>query len=177
MKRRKLYAYKAQKGAIVTKSQKKKFNYAIFGVVGVAIVLILLVTADKKQNSKLRVSPTSSTTKVTVENEFAPQNSGNKPPPTLNSNSNSTNIVGSKFTFSVTSPTSGTTVKSSAIQVIGKTVPNADIFINELDTRADNNGNFSVAYTLEEGENYLVVGANDDAGNYLEADVTVTYEP
>ncbi len=82
-----------------------------------------------------------------------------------------------RVTLTVTSPTNGATVTTSSLVLRGKTSPRAEVFVNELETRADANGNFSVSVTLDEGENYLIVTANDENGNVAEAEVTVTYNP
>lgn len=82
----------------------------------------------------------------------------------------------SDFTLSITSPTSDSTVTSPTITVKGKTAPSAEVFINEKDTVADANGNFFVMLTLDEGENLIIVTANDDEGNSAEKELVVTFE-
>lgn len=77
----------------------------------------------------------------------------------------------------VISPVDVSSVSNSSITVSGKTEANVEIFINENELKADLQGNFSAALTLEEGENIIVVTASDDEGNYAEKTVTVTYEP
>ncbi len=81
------------------------------------------------------------------------------------------------MTLSVTSPTNNSTVTNSSVAVRGKTAPRADVFVNEAEGKADDNGNFSVSVQLDEGENYFVIVANDEFGNAIEAELTVTYEP
>jgi len=49
----------------------------------------------------------------------------------------------------------------------------ADVFVNEIDTKADASGNFRVSYSLELGDNYLIVGANDEFGNFKEYELMV----
>lgn len=85
--------------------------------------------------------------------------------------------VMTSMTLSVTSPANGSTVTSSTVAIKGKTAPKADVFVNELEGKADAGGNFSVTVTLEEGENYFVVLANDELGNAAEAELTVIYQP
>ncbi len=82
-----------------------------------------------------------------------------------------------EITLAVTSPSSGAVVRSSSVVVRGKTSANAEIFVNDAETKADSNGNFSVNLTLEEGDNYILVAANDTYGNYAEKELTVTYSP
>lgn len=77
----------------------------------------------------------------------------------------------------VSSPSNNTTVASSSLQVKGKTVPGAEVFVNDAETKADSNGNFSVTLTLDEGDNYILVVANDTNGNYSEKDIAITYTP
>ncbi len=81
------------------------------------------------------------------------------------------------MTLSITSPTNGSTVTSSSVSVRGRTVPKADVFVNELEGKADASGNFAISVTLDEGENYFVVLANDEFGNAAEAELTVSYAP
>lgn len=76
----------------------------------------------------------------------------------------------------VTSPTDGSTSSTQTVLVKGKTAANADVYINETEGRADAQGNFSISYPLEEGENYLLVIANDEQGNSDEVQLTVKYE-
>lgn len=79
------------------------------------------------------------------------------------------------LTLTLTSPKANATVTSSSLTVKGKTSPKAEIFVNEAETVADANGNFSVTVELEEGENYLLVAVTDADGNYKEQELTVTY--
>ena len=150
------------------KVQSQKTNLVPVFILG-AVILVALFMLYPRKNA---VAPEKLTDKpkVTVENEFSAVSSPNSVAETGTSNPSS-------FTFTVTSPANGATVKSAVVKVVGKTVPNADVFVNEVDAKADNGGNYSVFYTLEEGENYLIVGANDEDGNYKEMELSVTYEP
>lgn len=82
-----------------------------------------------------------------------------------------------QITLTVTSPKNGTEVFIPTIKVVGKTVPNADVSVNDDDLKADAQGNFSAAVNLDEGENFISVLAIDDLGNVAEAELTVTYTP
>ncbi|MEK7521998.1 MAG: hypothetical protein AAB569_00305, partial [Patescibacteria group bacterium] len=62
------------------------------------------------------------------------------------------------------------------INISGKTIPNAFIFINEQELKADVNGVFASATTLDEGENYILIVASDDLGNSVEKDILVNLE-
>lgn len=80
------------------------------------------------------------------------------------------------ITLSVTSPVSGATLSSGNVTVKGKTLPNAEVFINDQSTKADTEGNFSLNLTLDEGENNLVVTANDAEGNVAEQNLSVNIQ-
>jgi len=81
-----------------------------------------------------------------------------------------------QITLEVTSPVNGATVSSPNITVSGKTLPGADVFVNDTELTADANGNFSMQLTLDEGDNQITVSANDNNGFSSEQDLTVTYE-
>jgi len=79
--------------------------------------------------------------------------------------------------LTVTSPADKATVTASALTISGETVPNADVIINELELKANTAGKFSGKLTLVEGENPIVITAVDANGNYVEKEISVTYEP
>lgn len=79
--------------------------------------------------------------------------------------------------LNVLKPTNGSTVATSKVLVSGETVPNADVSVNDLETKADTKGNFSVNLSLTEGENPIIVSAFDTDGNNSEQELTVTYAP
>ncbi|MFA6081149.1 MAG: hypothetical protein WC741_01960 [Patescibacteria group bacterium] len=81
-----------------------------------------------------------------------------------------------KIFLQVDEPKSNTTVNNPIINISGKTIANAYIFINEQELKADVNGNFTSATTLEEGENYILIVASDDLGNNVEKDILVNLE-
>jgi len=76
----------------------------------------------------------------------------------------------------ITTPKENDVVSSSLLTVRGKTLPKADVFVNDKELRADSNGNFSTNITLDEGENMVVVVSNDNTGNYVEREFLVTLE-
>lgn len=84
--------------------------------------------------------------------------------------------VSQGMTLTVTSPANGATVTSTRLTIQGKTKAGADVFINDLETKADAGGNFSVTLTLDQGDNPIVVSANDADGNVAEKELTVYYE-
>ena len=78
--------------------------------------------------------------------------------------------------LTITSPTNGSTVTASSVTVKGKTVVGAEVFINDKETTADSQGNFSTILSLDEGDNPIVVLVNDENGNVAEQELSVTYE-
>jgi len=76
----------------------------------------------------------------------------------------------------ITSPSHHSSVTSSYITLRGKTVAGADVFVNDKETVADGNGDFSVALTLDEGDNPIIVVVNDAGGNTSEQEITILYE-
>lgn len=88
-----------------------------------------------------------------------------------------TSDVSSKaISITVSSPQNGATLSSSSVTVTGKTYPNADVFVNDQRIKADANGNFSAKISLDEGQNQIVVTANDAYGNAAERDLNVTVQ-
>ena len=85
-------------------------------------------------------------------------------------------IVSEKIFRLVDEPKNNTTVNNPIINISGKTIANAYIFINEQELKADINGNFASATTLEEGENYILIVVSDDLGNSVEKDILVNLE-
>lgn len=83
----------------------------------------------------------------------------------------------SAISLTVSSPVNGLISTSPTVLVKGKTLPNADVAVNDSDLKADASGAFSVSIKLDEGDNVIVVIANDDQGNVAEKEITVTYTP
>ncbi len=81
-----------------------------------------------------------------------------------------------EFFLEINSPKDKQTFNQSAITISGKTAKNAEVFVNDQETKSDNQGNFSLTYNLDEGENILMIVANDDSGNYIEKQLTVYLE-
>lgn len=77
----------------------------------------------------------------------------------------------------ITSPSDKSVVTSPYITLRGKTVAQAEVFVNDKEIIADQDGNFSIALTLDEGENPIIAVANDQEGNAGETEISVTYEP
>jgi hypothetical protein len=89
---------------------------------------------------------------------------------------NEPTVVLEKIFLQVDEPKNNITVSNPIININGKTIANAYIFINEQELKADVNGNFASATTLEEGENYILIVASDDLGNSIEKDILVNLE-
>lgn len=90
--------------------------------------------------------------------------------------SNKEVLSDNRLTLDLTSPTDKSIVSTSKVIVSGKTSPNAEVFVNEKELKADASGNFSVDYELFEGENEIFVAVNDSLGNYAEKSVIVYLE-
>lgn len=78
--------------------------------------------------------------------------------------------------LNIQSPEDGATLATPSLTVKGTTVAQTEVTVNNVDSKADAQGNFSAKLTLEEGENQIVVTANDAEGNWAEKDLSVTYE-
>lgn len=86
------------------------------------------------------------------------------------------NVSSKNIDLTVNYPADGSTLTSSTINVTGTTTPGADVFVNDQAGKADPNGNFSIKITLDEGQNGLVVIANDANGNVAERDLSVNVQ-
>lgn len=76
----------------------------------------------------------------------------------------------------VTSPLDKSVVATASVVLKGKTVPKAEVSVNDQTLTVDNQGNFSTTINLEEGDNYILVSANDENGQYSEKEILVTYQ-
>jgi len=77
------------------------------------------------------------------------------------------------LTLEIAEPKENALYKNPSIKIFGKTSPYAEVYINDIETKADEKGNFSAYYNLDEGENLLTIVANDSLGNYAEKEITV----
>jgi len=81
----------------------------------------------------------------------------------------------------LTQPADGAEVSTSPINVTGKTIPSAVVSVSVDDklemADVDQNGDFSIAVTLEEGPNFIEVIASDQQGNDKSASIAVIYIP
>jgi len=76
----------------------------------------------------------------------------------------------------ITSPQDNSVVSNPILTIKGTTVNNAEIFINDKETKSKADGTFSTTVTLEEGENILTIVMNDSLGNYIEKELAVSLE-
>ena len=143
----------------------KNFLPLVIGAVIIAAAVFVVVRSNNKQASS------NTPEKQTVETVSPTEAASNREP------SASSQTLANGITLTVTTPSNNATVTSATVTVRGKTVPGAEVFVNDKDTKADANGNFSVLLTLDEGDNYILVVSNDDLGNYSEKELTVTYTP
>lgn len=86
----------------------------------------------------------------------------------------SSEVGENEINLEITSPKDGEIVTKSSVLVTGTTVKGADVFVNDTETKADENGEFKVSIPLEEGENEIFVVVNDSEGNYAEGGVKIT---
>lgn len=80
--------------------------------------------------------------------------------------------------LTIEEPQDGQTVELRRNQVItikGETDPNARVMVNGRLAFARNDGTFSTTYQLNEGENTLVIEAEDEAGNKSTVELKVTF--
>lgn len=82
-------------------------------------------------------------------------------------------VTSKEISLVVISPKNGDTLSSTNVTVTGKTAPNADVFVNDAEGKADMNGNFSITLGLDEGKNQITVSANDANGNAAEETIMV----
>ncbi len=145
-------------------NKKIAYSIGLLFLVGIVFFGIYRQRVVEKSASIQRVVPTSIDTKVLN--------------PTISTTENQTPILtNAGLSLTLNSPTNGQTVTTSQITVTGKTTPKAEIFINDLELSADANGNFLQIVSLEEGENYILIVANDTEGNFAEKELSITYEP
>lgn len=87
-----------------------------------------------------------------------------------------TNYSEEGISLEVSQPKNKAVVNNPTLTITGKTSPTAEVFINDLQLTADAQGSFSAPVILEEGENVIVVVANDNQGNFAEQELIVTLE-
>jgi hypothetical protein len=104
------------------------------------------------------------------ENQFIPpQKSFETPMPSL--------TIAPTLLLKILSPQNGTMVTAPDLNITGQSVAFAEVFVGEEKITADKAGNFSQKITLDEGENEIIVSANDASGNNAETTLKISYEP
>ena len=82
----------------------------------------------------------------------------------------------SGISLKITHPQPNAIITNSSLTVKGKTTPNAEVFINDEELKANASGDFAATIILDEGENPIIVAVNDDEGNSAEQQLLVTYQ-
>jgi len=140
---------------------KKVIGYVVAGLIVIAVLVLVYVFITKGYSGGSVV-----TTLMTGTSN--PAGSTSQPVGTPGS------VASTKISLVVTSPQDGSTLSSTNVTVKGKTSPNADVFVDDQSGKADANGNFAISIGLDEGQNQIVVSANDSVGNAAEQDLNVT---
>ncbi|MBI5019028.1 hypothetical protein HZB58_02035 [Candidatus Gottesmanbacteria bacterium] len=141
-----------------------------------AIVVVLVIAVAAFAIRQFRTAQDTATLPSLSETAPSqPSDDGSEVESVLSPTPASTVSRATGISLTVSSPTNNTTTSSESISVKGKTVAGAEVFVNDVETRADASGNFSVTITLDEGENYILIVVNDALGNYSEKELTVIY--
>lgn len=77
----------------------------------------------------------------------------------------------------ITSPQNDTTVTTEKIIINGITAANAEVFINNMELKADDKGGFSTQLNLHEGENNIFISANNKKGEASTEELILNYTP
>lgn len=148
-----------------------KNNLIVLGVVLLIVIGLTSLYVAKKQRSTMTPSVTNEQPTGT--------SAGSAPNTTMPSSqtaaqANQVEPTVQEIPLSITEPASKTTT-SSSITIKGQTLPNADVAVDDKSVKADSQGNFSAPVTLDEGDNSIIVVANDANGNYAEKEIIITY--
>ncbi len=83
-----------------------------------------------------------------------------------------------KPTLEVFEPSDGKTIQGERrMKVVGKTEPNAEVYINNNRAIVNSEGGFTIEVSLSDGENIFNVKSQDKASNYIEISRKVTFQP
>lgn len=99
----------------------------------------------------------------------------------VNKNAPKDKILAEKVTqglsIQIIEPKEGVRIVSNQnFAIKGKAAPYAEVFVADRELRADAQGNFSTILTLDEGENVIVILANDENGNFAEETLIITLQ-
>jgi cytoskeletal protein RodZ len=136
----------------------------IFVIIVIFLGVILLVVQSSKKEAI-------STSRTDSQNQ---ENTGSK---SSSSDEDTKKPYTDGLSLTILAPQNNSTVTSSTVIVSGKTSPGAEVAINDTELRANGAGDFSTAISLDEGENPLIIVANDAEGNSAEKEISVTYSP
>lgn len=112
----------------------------------------------------------------TATNKTAAQNQQEQKQAQTTGTTGSINSKTGDITLNVSEPQDKSVSQVSIINVRGTTAPNAEVYVNDKQTKADTSGAFMVSIALEEGDNYVLVAAADQDGGYSEKELTVSYQ-
>ncbi len=79
--------------------------------------------------------------------------------------------------LTIIEPQTNTHVTTANINVKGKTLPDAEVFVNDKSLISDKKGGFEVPMVLDAGENEINIMAHDSNGDFKEANLIITYDP
>lgn len=79
----------------------------------------------------------------------------------------------------ISEPAPGTVFYGSQnlVKIAGKTDPQTTILVGQFWAIVDQEGNFSLSYPAQSGENKLEIAAQDEAGNQTKKSLTIFYQP
>ena len=135
-----------------------KKRLLVLALLALLVLVVYFLSSRKKLVFAPSLQETLSDTVETVQNESA-----------------KLGILPSSFLLEVDSPTNGATVNKGVLEVTGKTVPGAEVFVNEIQAKVDENGTFRQKVTLQEGENFVLITAGNETGD-AEIERIVYYE-
>lgn len=144
-------------------------------IAAVALGISINASNSKRQSATTDASENPTITSTESPSSQSPTSQGSATSPSKSTVP--TSGLTQTLSLSITSPANRSTVTTSTITISGKTSSNAEIFINDKTLKADGSGNFSTSITLDEGENLIAISANDANGNFVEKELTVTYQP
>lgn len=127
-----------------------------FFLIGILVVLVLIVGGFAFYKSSIAPSRSAPT--------------ATSPQPTVSPQRN-------QIMLAIISPKNGAQLSVSSVQITGKTVPGADVSINDQELKADAAGNFTATVALEKGDNYFAITAVDASGQVAEQELVITYTP
>lgn len=84
--------------------------------------------------------------------------------------------ITSNLSLQIDSIANGDIVTDALLVISGTTQPDAEVFINDKEVLADDNGRFSVSLTLDEGENSIFIVANTSEGDFAAEELVVIYD-